>query len=137
MSDCRLDPKKVSDIVGIVSIKCKVAESLVRSIITTKCSDENKMWMKRCHRNKDSSENKENVPVENEKKVWEKNKEIVAFVPLVKKTFCYSELFFKFIIICKLSNVFHVLEKGNKMFYKKDLLFNNYFYWIWSIKFNL
>lgn len=55
----RLDPDKVADIVSIVSKKCKVAETLVRSIITTKCSDENKMLNKRGQRNKENAVPKE------------------------------------------------------------------------------
>ncbi|GBP98028.1 Protein insensitive [Eumeta japonica] len=38
-----LDPKKVADIVMTVTANCHVKEGLVRSAITTKCADENKM----------------------------------------------------------------------------------------------
>nr|CAI5837396.1 unnamed protein product [Callosobruchus analis] len=42
-----LDPSIINDIIEVVSKKCKVPESLVRSAITTKCADENKLYRKR------------------------------------------------------------------------------------------
>lgn len=46
----RLDPQKIADIIEIVTMKCHVSESLVRSAITTKCADENKMLKIRMER---------------------------------------------------------------------------------------
>lgn len=43
----RLDPTVISDVIEIVTKKCHVSESLVRNAITTKCSDENKMYKRR------------------------------------------------------------------------------------------
>nr|CAH7734480.1 unnamed protein product [Callosobruchus chinensis] len=43
----RLDPPIINDIIEVVSKKCKVPETLVRSAITTKCADENKLYRKR------------------------------------------------------------------------------------------
>lgn len=49
-----LDPNKVKDIVITVSEKCKVNPSLVRSAITTKCADENKMYRNREAKKRDN-----------------------------------------------------------------------------------
>lgn len=49
----RLDPRRVADIVEVVSTKCGVSESMVRSAITTKCADENKMFKKRLEKKKE------------------------------------------------------------------------------------
>uniref|UniRef100_A0A182QS85 BEN domain-containing protein n=1 Tax=Anopheles farauti TaxID=69004 RepID=A0A182QS85_9DIPT len=43
----RLDPNVVADVVEIVRKRCNVDESMVRSVITTKCADENKMLRQR------------------------------------------------------------------------------------------
>ncbi|CAB3234196.1 unnamed protein product [Arctia plantaginis] len=46
-----LDSKKVSDVIAEIVNRFKVRENLVRSIITTKCADECKMWKTRCKEN--------------------------------------------------------------------------------------
>lgn len=50
----RLNPTIISDIVEIISRKCKVSESLVRSAITTKCADENKLYRRRMEKKRGS-----------------------------------------------------------------------------------
>ncbi|KPI99886.1 hypothetical protein RR46_04860 [Papilio xuthus] len=45
----RLDPKLVDDIVDTVSLRCGVDKRLVRSCITTKCTDEAKLYRNRQH----------------------------------------------------------------------------------------
>ncbi|CAH2008228.1 unnamed protein product [Acanthoscelides obtectus] len=50
----RLDPEIVDDIVEIVIKKCSVPATLVRSAITTKCADENKLYRKRVQKNSSS-----------------------------------------------------------------------------------
>ncbi|CAG9112121.1 unnamed protein product [Plutella xylostella] len=56
-----LDPVKVNDIVTMVVSRCNVKESLVRSSITTKCADENKMFRMR----QQKIENRQKIPVDN------------------------------------------------------------------------
>lgn len=73
-----LDPNIIGDIVHIVSKYCDVTESQVRTAITTKCADENKMFKQRKQQEKrqqfkqpnvasnvassgDTQENKENI----------------------------------------------------------------------------
>ncbi|KAL3278525.1 hypothetical protein HHI36_024215 [Cryptolaemus montrouzieri] len=51
----KLDETVISDIIDIVSTKCGVTESMVRSAITTKCADENKMFKKRKKQAKDEA----------------------------------------------------------------------------------
>lgn len=60
----QLNPKIIADIVQYVSKRCKVSETAVRSSITTKCADENKMMRQRNDKNRKSLvkiDNKENV----------------------------------------------------------------------------
>lgn len=52
----RLDPKIIADIVEIVSEKCGVSASIVRTAITTKCADENKMMRKRMQSGKENAD---------------------------------------------------------------------------------
>ncbi|XP_075980197.1 uncharacterized protein LOC142979253 isoform X1 [Anticarsia gemmatalis] len=47
-----LDPKKISDVIMEVMDRFNVRENLVRSIITTKCADECKMWKARTNKKK-------------------------------------------------------------------------------------
>ncbi|CAH1154720.1 unnamed protein product [Phaedon cochleariae] len=61
----RLDATIISDIVELISKNCKVSESLVRNVITTKCADENKMYRKRMQKRRQSDA--ENDIDENEK----------------------------------------------------------------------
>ncbi|CAD6999997.1 unnamed protein product [Ceratitis capitata] len=57
----KLDEKKIEDIIHIVSRKCGVTEKEVRSVITTKCADENKMWrLSESKRKSEEEKNKEN-----------------------------------------------------------------------------
>ncbi|CAB3230848.1 unnamed protein product [Arctia plantaginis] len=51
-----LDQRKTADVIAEVVDRFKVRENLVRSIITTKCADECKMWKTRC---KNTSKTKE------------------------------------------------------------------------------
>lgn len=60
----QLDPLIIADIVSYVSKRCKVTDTAVRSSITTKCADENKMLRQRMEKNRKvlmKIENKENV----------------------------------------------------------------------------
>ncbi|XP_055322083.1 protein insensitive-like [Sitodiplosis mosellana] len=60
----QLNPKIIADIVQYVAKRCKVTDTAVRSSITTKCADENKMMRQRNDKNRKSLvkiENKENV----------------------------------------------------------------------------
>ncbi|XP_063625569.1 uncharacterized protein LOC134797273 isoform X1 [Cydia splendana] len=61
-----LDPKIVSDIVIEITDKFKVKDNLVRSIITTKCADECKMYKMQKNKHnasdKKKSKNQENIP---------------------------------------------------------------------------
>ncbi|XP_011212489.2 protein insensitive [Bactrocera dorsalis] len=58
----RLNPLKVQDIIFAVSRRSKVNEKEVRTVITTKCADENKMWKLTQAKLKEQKEqNKENV----------------------------------------------------------------------------
>ncbi|XP_022122965.2 early boundary activity protein 2-like [Pieris rapae] len=69
-----LDPKIVSDVLIEITSKFKVKENLVRSIITTKCADEAKMYKMRLESKKknskarQSSSDHEDVPLQNLKK---------------------------------------------------------------------
>ncbi|KPJ18689.1 hypothetical protein RR48_10633 [Papilio machaon] len=57
-----LDPKIVSDVIMEITSRFRVKENLVRSIITTKCADECKMFKLRMkHKNK-QEQNQENTP---------------------------------------------------------------------------
>lgn len=63
----QLNPKIISDIVQYVTKRCKVTDTAVRSSITTKCADENKMMRQRNDKNRKSLvkvENKENQSTE-------------------------------------------------------------------------
>lgn len=61
----QLDPSIVADIVQCVSKKCDVSETAVRSSITTKCADENKMLRQRTDKKRKAlvkiENNKENI----------------------------------------------------------------------------
>uniref|UniRef100_A0A182F2G3 BEN domain-containing protein n=1 Tax=Anopheles albimanus TaxID=7167 RepID=A0A182F2G3_ANOAL len=66
-----LDPTVVASVIKLVSTRCKVEESLVRSAITTKLADENKMYRMRVSQNPSQMQkkstgrtNKENVKQE-------------------------------------------------------------------------
>lgn len=59
----QLDPHIIADIVQYVSKRCNVSETVVRSSITTKCADENKMMRQRMEKDRKvlgKLENKEN-----------------------------------------------------------------------------
>ncbi|XP_050348072.1 uncharacterized protein LOC126771938 isoform X1 [Nymphalis io] len=59
----QLDPKLVDDIVNTVAERCNVSKRIVRSSITTKCSDEAKLYRNRQRfRKKREQQNRENVP---------------------------------------------------------------------------
>ncbi|XP_050348085.1 early boundary activity protein 2-like isoform X4 [Nymphalis io] len=59
----QLDPKLVDDIVNTVAERCNVPKRIVRSSITTKCSDEAKLYRNRQrYRKKREQQNRENVP---------------------------------------------------------------------------
>ncbi|XP_050348186.1 protein insensitive-like [Nymphalis io] len=59
----QLDPKLVDDIVNTVAERCNVSKRIVRSSITTKCSDEAKLYRNRQrYRKKREQQNRENVP---------------------------------------------------------------------------
>ncbi|XP_063537536.1 protein insensitive-like [Cydia strobilella] len=61
----QLDPRLVDDIVQVVVERCGVPASRVRTIITTKCADENKMFRNRQQNIKKEQliiQNQENVP---------------------------------------------------------------------------
>lgn len=61
---CQLDPNIIADIVQYVSKRCKVSDTAVRSSITTKCADENKMMRQRMEKDRKvlvKIANKENV----------------------------------------------------------------------------
>ncbi|CAH0588955.1 unnamed protein product [Chrysodeixis includens] len=55
-----LDPKIISDVIMEIMDRFNVRENLVRSIITTKCADECKMWKNKV--NKKKPRNQENIP---------------------------------------------------------------------------
>lgn len=61
----QLNPKIITDIVHYVGKRCKVSDTAVRSSITTKCADENKMMRQRNDKNRKTlvkiNENKENL----------------------------------------------------------------------------
>lgn len=60
----QLDANIIADIVSYVSKRCKVSDTAVRSSITTKCADENKMMRQRMEKDRKvlvKIENKENV----------------------------------------------------------------------------
>ncbi|XP_050682288.1 uncharacterized protein LOC126977487 isoform X2 [Leptidea sinapis] len=57
-----LDTKLVEDIVNTVSERCGVAKRIVRSCITTKCTDEAKLYRNRQKYKKVKHRNQENVP---------------------------------------------------------------------------
>ncbi|XP_037293045.1 uncharacterized protein LOC115440216 [Manduca sexta] len=60
-----LDPKIISDVIMEIMDRFDVKENLVRSIITTKCADECKMWKARINKKKSRSlKDRENVPPE-------------------------------------------------------------------------
>lgn len=66
----QLNPKIIADIVQYVAKRCKVTDTAVRSSITTKCADENKMMRQRNDKNRKTLvkiENKENVENSNQK----------------------------------------------------------------------
>ncbi|CAF4810698.1 unnamed protein product [Pieris macdunnoughi] len=69
-----LDPKIVSDVLIEITSKFKVKENLVRSIITTKCADEAKMYKmrlegkKKISKARQSSSDHEDVPLQSLKK---------------------------------------------------------------------
>lgn len=48
----QLDSKIISDVIQCVMMNCKVSETAVRSSITTKCADENKMMRQRQDKNR-------------------------------------------------------------------------------------
>lgn len=59
----KLDAKIIADIVQYVAKRCRVTETAVRSAITTKCADENKMMRQRLEKDRHvlcKIENKEN-----------------------------------------------------------------------------
>lgn len=59
----RLDAKIIADIVQYVAKRGRVSETAVRSAITTKCADENKMMRQRLEKDRQvlgKIENKEN-----------------------------------------------------------------------------
>lgn len=60
----QLDPSIIADIVQYVSKKCNVSDTAVRSSITTKCADENKMLRQR---NDKDNKRKALVKIENNK----------------------------------------------------------------------
>lgn len=53
----QLDAKIIGDIVQFVAKRCHVNETAVRSAITTKCADENKMLRQRMERERNRSLN--------------------------------------------------------------------------------
>lgn len=60
-----MDSRIIGDIVSYVAKRCNVSETSVRSSITTKCADENKMMRQRIEKERRQSiktepENKEN-----------------------------------------------------------------------------
>lgn len=61
----QLDAKIIADIVQFVAKRCNVTDTAVRSAITTKCADENKMMRQRAEKERKvlaaKVENKENV----------------------------------------------------------------------------
>ncbi|CAG9788804.1 unnamed protein product [Diatraea saccharalis] len=61
-----LDPKKISDIIIEVMDRFDVKENLVRSIITTKCADESKMFRTRMEKMKKAVPKQQNIKKQNE-----------------------------------------------------------------------
>ncbi|CAK1587096.1 unnamed protein product [Parnassius mnemosyne] len=61
----RLDPKLVDDIIDTVAERCGVHKRLVRSCITTKCTDEAKLYRNRQHykRMRQMNQNQDNMPL--------------------------------------------------------------------------
>lgn len=61
----QLDPNIIADIVQYVSKRCSVSDTAVRSSITTKCADENKMLRQRTDKKRKAlikiESNKENI----------------------------------------------------------------------------
>lgn len=61
----QLNPNIIADIVQYVTKRCKVSDTAVRSSITTKCADENKMMRQRNDKNRKTlvkiENNKENL----------------------------------------------------------------------------
>lgn len=59
----QLNPLIIDDIVRYVAKRCRVSETAVRSSITTKCADENKMLRQRQQKGQGKTrvDNKENV----------------------------------------------------------------------------
>ncbi|XP_013148133.1 PREDICTED: uncharacterized protein LOC106110775 [Papilio polytes] len=57
-----LDPKIVSDVIMEITSRFRVKENLVRSIITTKCADECKMFKLRMKHKHKQVQNQENTP---------------------------------------------------------------------------
>ncbi|XP_068617787.1 early boundary activity protein 2-like [Battus philenor] len=57
-----LDPKIVSDVIIEITSRFKVKSNLVRSIITTKCADECKMYKMRMKQKGKQESNRENTP---------------------------------------------------------------------------
>ncbi|XP_032519182.2 uncharacterized protein LOC116771449 [Danaus plexippus] len=57
----QLDPKLVDDIVSTVSERCSVPKRIVRSSITTKCTDEAKLYRNRMLQRKRDQRNPENI----------------------------------------------------------------------------
>ncbi|RVE51359.1 hypothetical protein evm_004039 [Chilo suppressalis] len=57
-----LDPKKITDIIIEVMDRFEVKENLVRSIITTKCADESKMFRTRMEKKRNATSHPKNGP---------------------------------------------------------------------------
>ncbi len=55
----KLDQNIINDIIQIITRKCNVHESQVRTAITTKCADENKMMRNREGKSRNDSENRD------------------------------------------------------------------------------
>lgn len=62
----RLNPEIIADIVQMVTRRCHVNDTAVRSAITTKCADENKMLRQRTERARKILEAEEAANKENE-----------------------------------------------------------------------
>lgn len=62
----QLDSRKIEDIVNFITEQCGVADTVVRSVITSKCADENKM--QRLQKKRESSGSVEPAPVPNKRR---------------------------------------------------------------------
>ncbi|XP_077290942.1 uncharacterized protein LOC143914556 [Arctopsyche grandis] len=71
----QLDAKKIADIIITVTQMCNVQESLVRNIITTKCSDENKMYRMRMKKQKNKNSRDVETNQENQSPDIDENKD--------------------------------------------------------------